>query len=175
MDDGDDRDRRGCLLGGKAFAGAGDDDDVHGSAHQIGDVTLDQLFAAAGEALVESDVGSVDIAQFAHLLEKAAKIAGIRCAGCDRNKAHDRSRSSLLRTRRQRPRCRRAAEQRDELAASDHSMTSSARASRVAGTMIPMAFAALTLTINSKRVGCSTGRSAGLVPLNILSTYVANR
>ena len=105
MDDGDDRDRRGCLLGGKAFAGAGDDDDVHGSAHQIGDVTLDQLFAAAGEALVESDVGSVDIAQFAHLLEKAAKIAGIRCAGCDRNKAHDRSRSSLLRTRRQRPRC----------------------------------------------------------------------
>ena len=111
MDDGDDRDRRGCLLGGKAFAGAGDDDDVHGSAHQIGDVTLDQLFAAAGEALVESDVGSVDIAQFAHLLEKAAKIAGIRCAGCDRNKAHDRSRSSLLRARRERPH-RRAAEQR---------------------------------------------------------------
>ena len=38
----------------------------------------------------------------------------------------------LLRARRERPRRRRAAEQRDELAAS-HSITSSARASRVGG------------------------------------------
>ena len=41
----------------------------------------------------------------------------------------------LLRTRRERPRGRRAAEQRDELAAPHHSITSSARASSVGGTV----------------------------------------
>jgi hypothetical protein len=39
----------------------------------------------------------------------------------------------FLRARRERPRCRRATEQRDELASS-HSITSSARASSVGGT-----------------------------------------
>ena len=41
----------------------------------------------------------------------------------------------LLRPRRERPRCRRTAEQRDELAPSYHSITSSARASSVGGTV----------------------------------------
>src|SRR5262249_46080705 len=57
-----------------------------------------------------------------------------------------------LRARRQRPR-RRAAEQRDELAPL-HSITSSARASSVGETSIPIAFAALALMTNSNRVGC---------------------
>jgi hypothetical protein len=52
VDDGDDRYRRGCPHGGEAFAGAGDHDDVHRPAHQIGDVTVDQLVATAGEAPV---------------------------------------------------------------------------------------------------------------------------
>src|SRR5262245_20948460 len=50
--------------------------------------------------------------------------------------------SALLRARHQRPCCRRAAEQRDELAPS-HSITSSARASSVAGIARPSAFAVL--------------------------------
>src|SRR5262245_27723500 len=44
----------------------------------------------------------------------------------------------LLRPRRDRPRCRRAAEQRDELASS-HSITSSARPCSVSGTVRPNA------------------------------------
>ena len=49
----------------------------------------------------------------------------------------------LLRPRRQRPCRRRAAEQRDELAPPDHSITSSARASRVGGTSSPRALGSL--------------------------------
>ena len=49
-------------------------------------------------------------------------------------------------------------------------MTSSARASNVGGIARPIALAALRLMRNSNLVGCSTGRSAGLVPVSILST-----
>ncbi len=51
----------------------------------------------------------------------------------------------LLRPRRERPRGRRAAEKRDELAALAHSITSSARASSVGGTSRPSALAVLRL------------------------------
>src|SRR5262245_58806986 len=69
----------------------------------------------------------------------------------------------LLRARRERPRSRRAAEQRDELAPV-HSITLSARSTSPAGTSWPIAFAVLRLMTSSNRVGCSTGRSAGLMP-----------
>src|SRR5262249_55902357 len=81
----------------------------------------------------------------------------------------------LLRARCERPRGR-AAKQRDELAAvAPHSITSSARASSVGGTSRPRAFAVFRVRISSKLVGCSTGRSAGFVPLRIQSTYQAAR
>src|SRR6516162_5723997 len=69
----------------------------------------------------------------------------------------------LLRARRQRPRHRRAAEQRDELAAF-HSITSSASASNVGGTSRSSAFAVVRLMTSSNLVGCSTGMSPGFVP-----------
>jgi hypothetical protein len=50
-----------------------------------------------------------------------------------------------------------------------YSITSSARASSVGGISIPSARAVLRLTTSSNLVGCSTGRSAGLAPLRILS------
>src|SRR5262245_1846021 len=68
----------------------------------------------------------------------------------------------------------RAAEQRYELAAF-HSITSSARASSVGGTVRASALAVLRLMINSKRVGCSTGKSPGFVPFKIFPTYDAER
>src|SRR5215813_7714669 len=49
--------------------------------------------------------------------------------------------------------CCRAAEQGDELAAATHSITSSARASRVGGRVRPSAFAALRLMTSSYLVG----------------------
>ena len=54
-------------------------------------------------------------------------------------------------------------------------MTLSARSSSDGGTVSPSAFAVFRLMTSSNFVGCSTGRSAGLAPLRILSTYVAAR
>src|SRR5262249_1514396 len=71
-----------------------------------------------------------------------------------------------LRARRERPR-RRAAEQRDELAAAAHSITSSARASSVGGTSRPSPLAVLGLITNSNLMGCCPGRSAVFSPLRM--------
>src|SRR5262249_33428881 len=70
---------------------------------------------------------------------------------------------SLLRLCRERARRRGAAEQRDERAP-PHSITSSARASSVGGTVRPSALAVLRLITSSNLVGCITGKSAGLGP-----------
>src|SRR5262249_31252072 len=79
--------------------------------------------------------------------------------------------ASLLRARRERPHSR-AAEQGDDLASPHHSMTSSARASKIGGTSKPKALAVFRLT---NLVPCCTGRSAGFAPLRILSTKLAER
>src|SRR5262249_60060635 len=64
----------------------------------------------------------------------------------------------LLRARRERPRRgRRAAEKRDELAPL-HSITSSARASTVAGTSRPSILAVVRVMTNSTLVACTTAR-----------------
>jgi hypothetical protein len=57
----------------------------------------------------------------------------------------------------------------------NYSITSSARARIDCGTVSPSALAVLRLTTISNVVGCSTGRSAGLAPLRILSTKTAAR
>src|SRR5262245_59756015 len=57
----------------------------------------------------------------------------------------------------------------------DYSITSSARASSVSGTVRPSALAVFMLMTSLKRVGFCTGRSAGLVPLRIGSTYSVAR
>jgi hypothetical protein len=77
--------------------------------------------------------------------------------------AHGRD---LSRLRRDRPRRRRSAEQRDELAAL-HSITSSARPISGSGTAMPSALAVLRLMISSNLVGCWTGMSAGFSPFRI--------
>src|SRR2546430_1718070 len=87
-----------------------------------------------------------------------------------RDPAHsDHRHRRLLRARPERPRRRRAAEQRDECTA-PHSITSSARASRLSGTSSPSALAVLRLIASSYLVGACTGRSAGFSPLRMRST-----
>jgi hypothetical protein len=54
-------------------------------------------------------------------------------------------------------------------------ITLSALASTFGGIVRPICLAVLRLMISSNFFGCSTGRSAGLVPFKILSTYVAAR
>ena len=63
----------------------------------------------------------------------------------------------------------------DQRSPADHWITSSARRSSDGGTVKPRALAVLRLITSSNLVGCSTGRSAGLAPLRILSTNVAAR
>src|SRR5262249_9312571 len=70
----------------------------------------------------------------------------------------------LLRAGRDRPRRSRATDQREERAPL-HSITSSARASTVAGTSMPSVFAVLRLITSSYLVGYCTGKSAGFSPL----------
>jgi hypothetical protein len=65
----------------------------------------------------------------------------------------DHGQRSLLGARRKRPR-RRAANERDEFAPLNHSITSSARPRSVNGTVMPSALAVLRLMINSILVAC---------------------
>src|SRR5262249_47239600 len=71
-----------------------------------------------------------------------------------------------LRARRERP-CRRAAEEQYELAASDHSITSSASASTCEGMSRRNALATTRLMTSSNLVVWTTGRSAGVSPLRM--------
>src|SRR3984893_16931580 len=76
----------------------------------------------------------------------------------------------LLRTRGERPSdCYCAPEERDEFAAV-HSMTSSARAMIVGGTVRPSTLAARKLTTRSNLIGACTGRSATFSPFRMRST-----
>jgi len=56
-----------------------------------------------------------------------------------------------------------------------HSITVSALTSNVYGIARPNVFAVFWLITNSNLVGACTGKSAGLVPFRIRSTYVAAR
>ena len=78
-------------------------------------------------------------------------------------------RHRLLCARRERPRCRRTAEERDELAP-PHSITSSASVSRLSGMVSPSALAVLMLMTKSNLVGWSTGKSLGFSPLRMRPT-----
>jgi thiaminase (transcriptional activator TenA) len=64
-----------------------------------------------------------------------------------------------------------AAEERDELTAAAHSITSSAMASSPGGKLRPNALAVLRLITNSNLLDCMTGRSAGFSPLRIRPVY----
>src|SRR4029453_6575782 len=116
------------------------------------------------------------ITEFSHSFQKLANVccAGLRLQRRPRQPSNERSPSGRLRQYSLRPRDRRAAEQRDELAAF-HSITSSARAMSVGGSSMPRALAVFALMISSNRVGCSIGKSDGRDPFRILSTKVAAR
>src|SRR5262249_56688142 len=95
------------------------------------------------------------------LPERGHKVGPLGGGGGIEDSDHRHRR--LLRARRERPRDRRAAEQRDELAAL-HSTTSSARPSNGSGTVRPSALAAFMLIAISTLVTCWTGRAAGFSP-----------
>src|SRR5262249_20136729 len=133
------------------------------------------LPASFRPAILDRHRAPVDPTELAQSLHERAGPKSPAQGRARAEEADSRQRLYLLRAHCQRPRGHRAAEQRDELASPDHSITSSARPSSIGGTSRPIAFAALRLITSSNLVGCSTGNSPGLAPLRILSTYTASR
>src|SRR5262249_15403661 len=115
--------------------------------------------------VLDLHVLAVDVAGFIEAFTKRDRIARVGLGRPVSDKPNHRHRA-LLRARRQRP-SRRTAEQRDEIAAADHSITSSAATSSVCGTVRPRALAVLRLIAISNLVGCRTGNSDGLAPLRM--------
>ena len=100
-----------------------------------------------GPAIFDRDVLSLDIACVLEALAECAQMFGValrRLAVEEPNHRHRR----LLRARRERPRHHSAAEQRDELAPL-HSITSSAVASSLSGTVRPSVTAVWALITSS--------------------------
>src|SRR5262245_49946188 len=147
--------------------GRGDNGD--GTAAEAGHKRRERLELPLPPVVLGRDVLALNIAGFIKALtERSGTARGdFRRPGTyESDDWHHR----LLPARSDRPRRRRAAEQRDELATTDHSITSSARANSVGGTMRPIALAVLRLITNSYLVGCWIGRPAGFSPLRIRST-----
>src|SRR5262249_22453097 len=127
------------------------------------------IILALRPAIFDRDVLTFDVTGFTQPLAECGQGSRIGRGRCAVEKTDQRDRC-LLRPRQDRPADgRRAAEQRDELAAS-HSITSSARNRNDSGIVRPSALAVLRLIASSNLTGCSTGRSAGLVPCKILCT-----
>ena len=98
----------------------------------------------------------------ARVTSRMVDASRFSCGGQDRHRR-------LLCPRCQRPPRRCAAEQRDELA-TFHSITSSARASRLGGIVSPSALAVFRLMNRSNLLGWTTGKSAGTAPLRTRPT-----
>src|SRR5438128_1106970 len=161
-----DRYRFRCLLRRQCSRSAPRDDQINRKCSQFGRHVGIAIIATLCKARYQPQILAFDIAIVPQLArEPLDRRQGL--GGKDPDRPHV---LALLRARRERPRGGRAAEQSDEIAPRDHSMTSSARASSVGGTSRPRAFAVLRLIANSYLVGCCTGRSAGLAPLRISST-----
>src|SRR5262245_10191049 len=116
--------------------------------------------------VLHRDVLTLDVAGFLEAITECSGTARIRRPSID--DSNDR-RLRLLCPRRHRPSSR-AAKQRGELAAPNHSITSSAATSNLSGTVRPSILAVLRLMTSSYFVGACTGRSAGFSPLRMRST-----
>src|SRR6516164_8995708 len=153
--------------------GAIGEDHVGRERNQLGRDLATIVGAAGGPAVHHPHVAAIDPAQFLEPVQKSGETRKrFRIVRSDRHQHPDTAHPALLRARSERPRRRRAAEKRDELPPS-HSITSSARASRLGGTSRPSAFAVFRLITSSNLVGACTGRSVGFSPLRMRSTYAA--
>src|SRR5262249_7507703 len=143
-------------------------DDVDFAPDEIPNRLAHAIHPIPGVDELEGEILSFDVPKLAHPLIESHPEG--ECPRIWRRRTHAQyPRWSLLRARRERPRGRRAAEQRDECAAL-HSITSSARARSVGGTVRPSAFAVLRLSTKSYLIGACTGRAVGLSPLRMRST-----
>src|SRR5262249_31549448 len=150
-------------------------DDVGGERGKFGRIFAKAISIRGSPAGFNVDVVAVGPAQLLQALHECHETRlrfGIVCGEIHEHVDAPHA-FALLRAPRKRPR-NRPAEQRDEVAAV-HSITLSARASSVGGMVRSSAFAVLMLMLVTSFVENSTGRSAGLLLLRILSTKSAAR
>src|SRR5262245_16207790 len=146
------------------------DNDINFEPDELSRDFGQSLDVALRPANLERDRAALDPAEFTQSLHQYAEPLAVG-PGRARDKQPDgRQFAWLLRPRRERPRCCRTADQRDELAAGTHSITSSASASNLSGTVSPSALAVLRLITKSYLIGYCTGRSAAFSPLRMRST-----
>src|SRR5262249_15185527 len=146
-------------------------DHVGCEGDDLGRVSAKAIGIALAPADVDEHVVADGPARLLHALNECDQAGlSFRVVGASVHQHADapHSLARLLCTRRERPRRRRAASERNELAP-PHSITSSARASSVSGTVRPSALAVLRLMTSSYLVGACTGRSAGFSPLKMRS------
>src|SRR5262249_22204321 len=157
---------RGRRLGRKRRGRAsGRDNDANLTADQIVRELREAIDAILRPAINDGHVFTFGKADLFQALAECAETArhGIRRSAIEEP---DHRHRWLLRARRDRPRGRRATDERDELAP-PHSITSSASKSRLSEILMPSALAVFRLMTNSNLVGRTTGKSAGLVPLRM--------
>src|SRR5262245_56308312 len=142
--------------------------DGYPTTNQIGRQRRQLIVAALRPAIFYRQILALDIAGFLQALTESTQAVFVQVRRIAAQKS-DHGHHRLLRTRCERPRCRCAAEKRDELAP-HHSITSSASASGFSGMVTPSALAIVRLMTKSNLVGCSIGRSDGFAPRMILST-----
>ena len=116
------------------------------------------------ELAIDLQALSFDKPRTAQLVEHRERGRGL--ARLREHNAETVDPSALLRASVERPQGRRAAQEKHQFS-TPHSITSSAPARSVCGTVRPSALAVLRLITSSNLVGCWTGRSAGLAPLRI--------
>src|SRR5262249_33632822 len=147
----DDRDRRSRRLGYNCRGDVMRSDHRHLTAYQIGCEVGQSLDLVLRPAILDHDILALDVAGFTNPLPEGGQIT---CTIAKRRTAEetDHRHRRLLRPRHERPRDRRAHEQRDELATlhlRGHSITSSAMASSDCGTIISSMRAVCILITNS--------------------------
>src|SRR5262249_56615834 len=124
------------------------DNDINLETDELGGDLGIALGVSRRPTILDRDGAALDPAECMQSLQKSGRPL-MRAGRRPRAQVPDgRQLPRLLRPCRERPGCRRAAEQRDELAPS-HSITSSAREMMVSGMFRPIAAAAFKLTINS--------------------------
>src|SRR5262249_27507679 len=168
----DDRDCRGCRLGGERHGRRPNrSDHPDGAARQLGRQSRQAIEIVLAPPVDDREIVAFHVAVILEAPAKSLQTVAQKLIGGVRRPAvqeSDHWHRGLLCTRPERPR-RRAAEAYKERAP-PHSITSSARASSVVGISRPMALAVLRLNTSSYRVGAWTGRSAGFSPLRMRST-----
>src|SRR5215831_13568656 len=135
-------------------------------ADEFGGEVTQLLIATFRPSKRDQQILSLDKSGFTQAAAERRDHVG-RLAGRAAAEKPDHGHRRLLRARRERPGSRRAAKQRDELAALHHSITSSARASSMGGTSSPSARAVGRLMMKSNLVDCTTGRSVGFSPFRM--------